>query len=79
MAPDVAVVDLNLRDGSGIDLVAALRADHPAVATVVLSGHGDLETVERVLGAGAGGYVVKDDVVDALVPEIRRALSSRTG
>lgn len=62
--PDIALIDIGLPDGCGIELIAWLHARHPQVACVVVSTWGDEETVLAALQAGAIGYLLKerDDV-----------------
>ena len=52
-SPDVALVDLRLPDASGLVLLEALRADHPDVAVIFLTGHADVATAVRAMRAGA--------------------------
>ena len=56
--PDVAIVDLSLKAGSGLELIKQMKASHPNVAVVVLSMHDESLYAERALRAGASGYVV---------------------
>lgn len=70
--PDLAVVDLNLRSGSGLELIKSLRARLPAVQVLVLSMHEELTQVERALRAGASGYVMKRESTQQIVEAIRR-------
>ena len=69
--PDVAVVDLALRTGTGLDLIKNLRAQLPQVQIVVLSMHEELAQVERALRAGATGYVMKRESTTRIVEAIR--------
>lgn len=73
--PDVAIVDLALRTGSGLDLVKQLRAELPAVHVIVLSMHEELTQVERALRAGAVGYVMKRESTTRIVEAIRSVRS----
>lgn len=57
--PDVAVVDLKLPDGTGIDLVRKLKEDHPAIRCVVLTSFNDDDAVAAALDAGASAFVLK--------------------
>lgn len=57
--PDVAVVDLKLPDGTGIDLVRGLKADRPEVVCVVLTSFDDDEAVSAAVEAGAAAFVLK--------------------
>lgn len=58
--PDIALIDLGLPDGSGTDLIVALRASDPAVVTVVTTIFDDDSHLFAALKAGADGYVLKD-------------------
>ena len=58
--PDVAVVDLGLPDGDGIELGATLKRAWPALRVLVLTMHADDRAVIRSLGAGLDGYLLKD-------------------
>jgi DNA-binding NarL/FixJ family response regulator len=69
--PDVAVVDLSLKRGSGLELIKDLRAKHPEIKVLVLSMHEEISDVERALRAGARGYVMKGESSDQIVPAIR--------
>jgi DNA-binding NarL/FixJ family response regulator len=73
--PDVAVVDLALRSGTGLDLIKSLRAQLPQVQIVVLSMHEELAQVERALRAGASGYVMKRESTTGIVDAIRSVRS----
>ncbi|HKR76875.1 MAG TPA: response regulator transcription factor [Rhodanobacter sp.] len=58
--PRLALVDIGLPDGSGIELIRWLHGHHPDVPTVVVSAWGDEETVLAALQAGAIGYLLKE-------------------
>ncbi len=75
--PDVVVVDLSLRRGSGLDVIKALRARLPQVHTLVLSMHEAISDVERAVRAGARGYVMKGESSSQIVPAIRCVLAGR--
>ncbi|GAB3785752.1 response regulator [Nocardioides ungokensis] len=57
--PDVLILDINLPDGSGIDVVRVLRRTAPTVAVLMLTMHDDDQSVLAAMRAGARGYVVK--------------------
>lgn len=59
-AQGLALIDIGLPDGSGIDLIAWLRAHHPRLTTVVVSAFGADGGVLAALRAGASGYLLKD-------------------
>jgi DNA-binding NarL/FixJ family response regulator len=75
--PDVAVVDLSLKNGSGLDLVKDLSARLPRVAIVVLSMHEELYYAERALRAGARAYVMKRESTGQIIEAIRQARAGR--
>ncbi|MBD8872776.1 response regulator transcription factor [Rhodanobacter sp. DHB23] len=58
--PRLALVDIGLPDGNGIELIGWLHAHHPQVTTVVISAWGDEEVVLAALQAGAIGYLLKE-------------------
>lgn len=73
--PHLALIDIGLPDGCGIELIAWLHVHHPHIATVVISTWGDEETVLAALQAGATGYLLKerDDIELSLaLQSIRR-------
>lgn len=57
---DIALVDIGLPDGNGIELIRWLQACHPDVACLVITAWGDADTVLAALRAGAIGYLLKD-------------------
>jgi DNA-binding NarL/FixJ family response regulator len=71
-APDVAVVDIALKGGNGIDLVKRLRARGEAVRVIVWSMYGEDLYAERALRAGAMGYVNKEEGTATILDGIRR-------
>jgi DNA-binding NarL/FixJ family response regulator len=76
--PDVAVLDLGLPDGDGIELGAMLKLTWPGLRVVVLTMHADDQAVIRSLAAGLDGYLLKDsdpeDVLAAIHSAARGAL-----
>jgi DNA-binding NarL/FixJ family response regulator len=71
-APQVAVVDLSLKRGSGLDLIKAMRQSLPHTRALVLSMHEEIGDVERAFRAGARGYVMKHESTAQIVPAIRQ-------
>jgi DNA-binding NarL/FixJ family response regulator len=59
-AVDLVLMDITMREGSGIDATARLTASHPGIAVLMLSMHDKLEYVTQAMQAGARGYVLKD-------------------
>lgn len=70
--PDVAVLDVRLGDGSGIDVCADIRAHHPDVACLMLTSFDNDQALVDAWVAGAAGFVVKQIRGNALVESIRR-------
>jgi DNA-binding NarL/FixJ family response regulator len=70
--PDVAVVDLSLKQGSGLELIKSLRVQAPTTRIVVLSMHEEIGDIERALRAGALGYVTKREATGQIVTAIRQ-------
>jgi DNA-binding NarL/FixJ family response regulator len=75
--PDVAVVDLSLQQGSGLELIKSLRLQVPAVRILVLSMHEEISDIERALRAGALGYVMKRESTGQIVAAIRQVHAGR--
>lgn len=75
-SPDVAVVDINLGDGSGIDLVRQLRAGRADVGLVVLTMYDGDEHLFAALEAGASAYVLKGAPSEDVVAAARAAVAS---
>lgn len=69
---DVLVLDLNLPDRHGLDVMSQVRTTHPALPVLILSVHKDAEYAIRLLKAGASGYVGKDVAREQLVSAIRK-------
>ncbi|HWH29180.1 MAG TPA: response regulator transcription factor [Mycobacteriales bacterium] len=76
--PDVAVVDVNLGDGNGIDLVRRLRAEYPRMGLVVCTMYEGDEHMLGALEAGASGFVLKSAPADEVVAAARQAAVSPT-
>ena len=77
LKPDVAIVDISLKDSSGIELIKDLKEFHPSVAVLVLSMHDETHYAERSLRAGAKGYVMKRETTKKIIDAIRRLLEGK--
>lgn len=75
--PDLAIIDLRLRSGDGLELIKCLKAEMPGIRLLVLSQHSEQIYVERALRAGAMGYVVKDQPPEELLQAIRLILADQ--
>ena len=69
---DVAVLDVRLPDGSGVDLCRDLRENYPHLSCLMLTSFADNEALNASVLAGAQGYVLKNVRGDELVNSIRR-------
>ena len=75
--PDVAVVDISLKTGCGIDLIKRIKDRNDTVRMLVWSTHSESLYAERALRAGALGYINKDQATDKIVEAIRRVLEGK--
>ncbi|GAB3135529.1 response regulator transcription factor [Tsukamurella serpentis] len=73
--PDVVVVDVRLPDGSGIDLIRAIRGQLPGLPCLVLTSYSDDDALLDAITAGAQGYVLKQIRGTELVSAIRTVAS----
>jgi two-component system nitrate/nitrite response regulator NarL len=76
--PDVVLVDLNLPDRDGSEVIVALRAGVPGAKVVVVSAYSDEYRVAEALRAGAHGYLLKTSPTPELVEGIRTAAAGGT-
>jgi DNA-binding NarL/FixJ family response regulator len=75
--PDVAVIDISLKTGSGIDLIKRIRARNDHVRILVWSMHSESLYAQRALRNGALGYISKDQGTDQIVEAIRWVLAGK--
>ncbi len=73
--PDLVIVDISLRDSSGLELIKDIKARFRKVPVLVLSMHDESLYAERALAAGAKGYVMKEEATETLLAAIRRILA----
>jgi DNA-binding NarL/FixJ family response regulator len=76
-SPDVVLVDLSLAHSSGLDLLKDLVIQYPSVLVIVLSMHDEMIYADRVLRAGARGYLMKAESSQSLLTAIRRVLAGK--
>ncbi len=74
LQPHIAVVDISLGEGSGVELIKDIKVRHPHLPTLVLSMHDEALYAERSLHAGAKGYVMKQEETTVLLQAIRQVL-----
>ncbi len=73
--PDLIITDLTMPGRGGLELIKDLAVLHPEAKVLVCSMHDEMLYAERVLHAGAKGYVAKDSSGPAMLAAIRRVLS----
>ena len=71
--PNVALLDVRLPDGSGIEVCREVRSGHPEIACVMLTSYADDEALIAAVMAGAAGYVLKQVGSVDLIDAVRRA------
>lgn len=72
--PDVAIVDITLQGASGLELIKDLKAQEIHLPVLVLSMHEETLYAERVLRAGARGYIMKSEASSEVVKAIKRVV-----
>lgn len=75
--PGLVILDLSIPGSDGLDLIKSLRARHPETRILVISMHDEKTYAERVLRAGAQGYVHKQEPPATVVHAIREVLAGR--
>ena len=69
---DLALIDLGLPDGSGVDVVSALRESQPEALSVIVTIHDDDEHLFPALQAGAYGYILKEQSRELITEQLQR-------
>jgi DNA-binding NarL/FixJ family response regulator len=77
MQPDLAIVDISLNGGSGLQLVKMMKTIYPSILTIVLSMHEERVYAERAIRAGARGYVMKRESSKRIITAIREVLAGK--
>ena len=72
--PDLAIVDLSLKETDGITLIKEIRGQFPRLPVLVLSMHDEALYAERSLRAGARGYITKQEATQKVLGAIRRVI-----
>jgi len=72
LVPDVAVLDVRLPDGSGVEVCREVRSQHPQIQCLMLTSFSDDEALFDAIMAGASGYLLKEVRDQDLVSAIRR-------
>ncbi|MDZ7793557.1 MAG: response regulator transcription factor [Spirochaetia bacterium] len=72
--PDLALVDLTLKESDGLELIKIINVQYPRVKTMVISLHDERVYAERALRAGAKGYIMKSEATENVMTAIRTVL-----
>lgn len=75
MKPDLLLVDISMKGPDGLELTKSVRALHPDLPILIVSMHDESLYAERVLRAGANGYIMKEEVAQNVVKATRKVLS----
>ena len=76
-APDVAIIDIALKTGNGIDLIQRLRSRNQKIRTIIWSMYSEDLYAERALRAGAMGYINKEQATSKILDAIRQILGGK--
>src|ERR1700716_1849675 len=74
---DLVLLDINMPDRSGIDVLRHIRSGYPRVRVLVLSGLPERQYALNVLRAGASGYLAKDAAAEELLKAVHTVLNGR--
>lgn len=74
---DLIIVDITLKDSCGIELTKELKKAYPNIPVLILSMHEELIFADRVLKAGAKGYMTKREATGKVIEAIRRVLQGK--
>lgn len=72
--PDLVLVDLSLKGGSGLELIKDIKKLYPKMLIIVVSLHDENVYAERVMRAGAKGYIMKSEATESILTAIRQVL-----
>lgn len=78
LQPEVVLMDMMMPEMDGATATQAIKEQHPGIQVLVLSSFSDQASVQRVMQAGAIGYLLKDVPMDELADGIRAAAAGRT-
>jgi DNA-binding NarL/FixJ family response regulator len=79
MKPDVLILDMELPDINGVEVLLQLAEGKATVHTLALSSYDDREYISQMLLNGASGYLIKDEVPEMIVEAVRGVARGETG
>lgn len=77
ITPDIALVDITLKNDNGLDLVRIMKKTHPDVPVLIVTMHDEIVYAERSMKAGARGLVMKQEAPETILKAIKTVLSGR--
>lgn len=75
--PDLIIIDITLKDSCGIELTKEIKKKYPTLPILILSMHEELIFADRVLKAGARGYITKREATVKVIDAIRKVLQGK--
>ncbi len=75
LKPDMVIVDISLKETSGMELIKDINVHYPNLPVLALSMHDESLYAERALRAGAKGYIMKAEATERVIMAIRKILS----
>jgi len=72
--PDLVLIDLSLKGGSGLELIKDIKKLYPSMLIIVVSLHDENVYAERVIRAGAKGYIMKSEATESILTAIHQVL-----
>ncbi len=79
LRPDVVLLDVELTDMSGIDVIKQLNDAQISVRVLGLSSYDDREFISQLLALGASGYLLKDEIPEQIIEAVRGVARGETG
>ena len=79
LRPDVVLLDVELSDMSGIDVIRRLNEAQIAIKVLGLSSYDDREFISQLLALGASGYLLKDEIPEQIIEAVRGVARGETG
>lgn len=76
--PDVALLDVRIPDGNGVEVCREIRSRHPEVRCLIVTGYPEEEALSQALLAGAAGYLEKTAGLQDLLAGVRRVAAGRS-
>jgi len=76
-APDLAIVDLKMPDGNGIEVVRSCKKEASTCRFLILTAYGSPQEVTKALSENVGGYILKEALPEEIIDAVRRVVRGR--